>query len=344
MKVVWSIVTALLAAAALITVKPEILPQSAELVLTMPWSQIIALRGWLVVAFALAALFMMIVAIIRRVTLHRGGFAFLIALVFLVTAGLHGATMYSHGLANPGSLGPDPGITVAGTGNGAITVLEYNTLGGATTPAEIVELIAANGVDVVTLPETSSDMGKQIVQELANRGLNFQQFDTGTADTEADYDSTVLLISNALGNYTAAAAFDNTDGAPAAVRAVSSDGSGPDFIAVHPIAPTKGNMVEWRQQIEAAYGLCAAYPDAIIAGDFNSTVDHQKAAGFDCYDGAAQAGSGAVGTWSASLPTFFASPIDRVLPPQSYEGTDSAIVEVGGSDHRGLLVRLTPKS
>ena len=346
MKIVWTIVTLAIGVVALLSVKPSLLPASAHFVLKTPGSQIIALRGWLVVAFAVAALFMVIVGIIRKATIRRGGFALLIGAILLVTAGLHGATMYSRGLANPGRLGPDQGVTVSSPGNGAITVLQYNTLGGKTNVIDIVELVQSNGVDVVTLPETSSQMGADIVAELGVRGLSFQQFDTGTSGYDADYDSTVLLVSSDLGSYTSVPVFDSAAGMPAAVRAVSSDGTGPDLIAVHPIAPSNTHIEKWRAQIAATYGLCTTYPNAIISGDFNSTVDHQAALGLAdaCADAGAQAGSGAVGTWSTSIPSFFGSPIDRVLAPHTFTGTDAAIVDVGKSDHRGLLVRLTPVS
>lgn len=341
-KIIWTVIALVLGALALLTVRPELFGPIADMVLKTPGSQVIALRGWLVIVFGVAGLFMLIVAIIRRVSIHRGGIAFLIAAVFFLTAGLHGATMYSRGLENPGGLSPDRGITAASPGDGSITVLQYNTLGGKTTAINIIEVIEANGVDVVTLPETSSEMGAEIVAELAARGQNFQQFDTGTSGYEADYDSTVLLISSALGSYTAADAFPN--GGPSSVRAVSSAGTFPDFVAVHPIAPVSNRSEEWREQIDAVYGLCEALPRAVISGDFNSTADHQAALGYrdTCTDAVAQGGSGAVGTWSTSVPSFFGSPIDRVLAPSGYEGTEAAVVQVGESDHRGVLVRLTP--
>lgn len=344
MKVVWTIVTLILGAAALVTVKPSVFARSAELALSVPGAQLIALRGWIICVFVVAALFLMIVALIRRVTIHRGGFAFLMGLILLVAAALHGVTLYSRGLSNPGSLGPDTGVSASGAGDGSITVLQYNTLGGKTTAIEIVELIEANGVDVVTLPETSSSMGQEIVQELANRGKTFTQFDTGTSGYDADYESTVLLVSSSLGSYTSATVFDDLTGKPSAVRAVSSDGSGPDLIAIHPVAPSTDSLENWKEQITATYQLCSTYPNAIISGDFNSTADHQAAAGFgdSCTDAAVQAGSGGIGTWSTSVPSFFGSPIDRVLTPADYSGTDAAIVQVGESDHRGVLVRLSP--
>ena len=56
-----------------------------------------------------------------------------------------------------------------------------------------------------------------------------------------------------------------------------------------------------------------------------------------------QAGAGALGTWPARLPKLLSSPIDRVLTTTNeYRGSEATIVNLGGSDHRGVMVRLTP--
>ena len=58
-----------------------------------------------------------------------------------------------------------------------------------------------------------------------------------------------------------------------------------------------------------------------------------------------QAGAGALGTWPARLSELLSSPIDRVLTTTNeYRGSEATTVDLGGSDHRGVMVRLTPSA
>lgn len=346
MKILWGIFAIALIAASALTLKPDAVPEVAALTLRTPITQVIALRGWMMLGFFGGAIFFAIIGAIRRTMLGRGRIAFFLSAALAVVGVLHGVTIYSRGISNPGSLSADPGITTSSPGNGAITVLQYNTHGGLVEATSIADLVEEEGIDVLTLPETSTVSGVEIVDELANRGLTFQMFDTGTAGTDADYDSTVLLVSSAMGEYVEADVDTGDAVYRSIVRAVPADGSGPDLIAIHSVAPSTLSTKQWRIEIESAYNLCGAYPNAIYSGDFNSTVDHELALGLSttCTDAVAQAGSAGLGTWPSNLPSWLGSPIDRVMAPTGYEGTEAAIVDLGGSDHRGVVVRLTPES
>ncbi|WP_125482373.1 endonuclease/exonuclease/phosphatase family protein [Actinobaculum sp. 313] len=345
MKIVWGVLAAVVAAVALASVRPSMIPQVAELSLTYPWVAVVAVRSWIALVLVGAAVFFLIIGVIRRVMLGRGRIAFTLALALVAIAGLHAATLFSRGISNVESLAPDPGITSISKGDGSITVLEYNTLGSSTGVSELADLIEENGVDVVALPETSTQAGTELVQELATRGLEFQRFDTDTSEYSSDYQSTVLLVSAELGEYAASTPFADasTTTAPA-VLAVPVDGEGPSFMAVHPIAPSAEKIETWRAEIESVYRLCEEDSNLIIAGDFNSTADHEAALRLPvrCTDAGAQAKVAGLGTWPSRLPALLSSPIDRVLTSGGYEGTEGAVVSVGRSDHRGLLVRLTP--
>lgn len=248
--------------------------------------------------------------------------------------------LIERGISNPGKLDSDRGVSLSAQGNGDITVLTYNTLGGQTAMKLVSELVVNNGVDVVILPETSVAHGHELVTMLAKNGLDFQQFDNHASEYDPEFRSTVLLVSRALGSY------EESDLASSLAGGVSArpvTGEGPVFIGVHPIAPLPALIDQWRWETHSVYSLCSE-PNFIMAGDFNSTVDHQMAHGFSCADGAYEAGSGAVGTWPASTPAILSAPIDRVLHDgKRYTGSDAAVVRVGDSDHRGLLVRLSAK-
>lgn len=332
MRFVWGALALVVAAAAVITVKPELV--AADLMLQTPFAQIIAMRGWIVVGFLAMGLFFLIIGAIRFFLVRRGRIALTFSIAILLVAGLHAGTMYARGIDNREALSSDPA-------EGAVTVLEYNTMGGAVSSSDLAHTIAESDVNVVTLPETSTETGQEIVGELAQEGLEFQQFDTGTSGYEADYRSTVMLVSTSLGQYEQAALPSDSQG----LKAVPTDGDGPAFIAVHTLSPGRDHMEAWASEIEQAYELCGSEDNAIIAGDFNSTADHQAAldAPKSCNDAVKQAGSGSLGTWPANVPPLLSSPIDRVLTTAPYEGSEAALVDLGGSDHRGVIVRLNPE-
>ncbi len=345
MRLVWGLLALIIALASLVTVKPELFDITAEYALRAPFAQILAMRGWLVVGFAAAGLFFLIVAAIRRAVAGRGRIAFTLALALFLVAGLHGGTMYSRGVEQADGLSSDTGVATGTAGDGSITVLQYNTLGGSVDVEALADVIETNGVDVLSLPETSTQTAQDLVVALAQRGKGFQQFDTGTSGYDADYRSTALLVSLAMGEYTQTDLFESTnEPTPLGVRVVPATGEGPALMAVHPIAPSSARLSVWREEIRQVYSLCGSEPNAIIAGDFNSTADHEAVLRLDstCNDTVAQAGSGAVGTWTVKLPALLGSPIDRVLTTAAYEGSEAAIIDLGGSDHRGILVRLTP--
>lgn len=364
MRLFWGLLALVISLVSFATVRPELFGITAKYALLTPFAQIVALRGWLVVGFALAGIVFLIVAGIRGLFFQRGRIALTFSLAMFLVAGLHAATMYSRGISETVSATNESSVSaldaaVSTSAEGDITVLQYNTLGGSVDIPALAEFIESEGVNVVSLPETSTQTGEDIVEDLADRGLIFQQFDTGTSGYEADYASTVLLVSSSLGEYVQTDIFESGDessaesaagsgqagSVPLAVRAVPVDGDGPTLIAVHPIAPGRDRMDTWQSEIRAAYGLCGTESNAIIAGDFNSTADHEAALRLDtpCVDAADQAGAGALGTWPARLPKLLSSPIDRVLTTTNeYRGSEATIVNLGGSDHRGVMVRLTP--
>ncbi|WP_216388857.1 endonuclease/exonuclease/phosphatase family protein [Arcanobacterium phocae] len=339
MKFVWALVSLVIAGIALVLFRPDLVPYLSDYALALPFAQILSMRFWIGAVLLFGAVILAVFALVRYKLLNMGRIAGSLAGVLLIASMLQFGLLLERGVAKPHQLAPDRGVAMASAGNGDITVLTYNTLGGKTTAEQISQLVETNGVDVVVLPETAHKRGREVAELLAAQGLKFQQFDTHTSQYDPEFRSTVLLVSATLGEY------EQSDDAPAGSAAVVArpvSGEGPEFIGVHPIAPVPALMEQWRSQTHAVYEQCGK-SNFIMAGDFNSTIDHQMAHGFSCGDGARDAGSGAVGTWPATMPAGLSAPIDRVLHDgHSYRGTDAAIVKVGESDHRGLLVRLTP--
>ena len=130
------------------------------------------------------------------------------------------------------------------------------------------------------------------------------------------------------------------------------DGSGPTIVGVHLVAPLPGEFANWSSDLEWMAGACAD-PNVIIAGDFNSTIDHFTGLGNgqatlgDCIDAAAVTNNAAVGTWPTMLPPLFGAPIDRVMATKNWRVTGMRVIENYdgyGSDHRPVLAQLFPAS
>ncbi|MFP7696704.1 endonuclease/exonuclease/phosphatase family protein [Trueperella sp. LYQ143] len=341
MKYVWGILAVCVITLMAVTIRPDVCALTAHIVVLAPWANIIALRGWLVIVFGVLGLLCAILAAIRWAVCRKGRIAVGLAVILGGCALAHGVLIGARGIANPGQLPLDTGITASGQGTGAITVLSYNTQGGRIDVTALREVVKENGVDLLVLPETSTKRGKEINAALAEAGMEFQQFDTATDQYQPDFRSTVVLVSAALGQYTHV---DSGLPQESAVRIVPVNGSGPTIYAVHTFAPSPATIDIWRSHIRQVYALCDQPGPYIIAGDFNSTKDHELAVGANCFDAMAEAGSAGLGTWPSTLPPLLGAPIDRVLHDDSYQGVAATLIGVGESDHRGIIVRLEPRS
>jgi endonuclease/exonuclease/phosphatase len=152
MKLTWAILASVAATAAAATVRPDVLPGGLRrLALTAPYAELVALRGWEAMLLGAAALFFLIIGIVRRVLLQRGRIAFALAAVLAVCSVFHAGILITRGFTNHGALPPDRGVTARTKGDGSVTVMQYNTEGGRVPVKALADLVERNGVDVVTL-------------------------------------------------------------------------------------------------------------------------------------------------------------------------------------------------
>ncbi len=190
---------------------------------------------------------------------------------------------------------------------------------------------------MVSLPETSSAQAQQCADLLAAGGHWFQVF--STSEGPRDSDSTSLLVSQELGDYRQLPSPKMLLGA---VLAVPVGGRGPTLAAVHPGAPVPTvGYAQWTSDVTTAVDLCRGHEDSVVAGDFNTTIDHAMMHDLTpCIDAAVAAGRGAEGTWPAHFPAPLAAPIDHVLINGGYSVLGTRTERVGGSDHRAVIARL----
>lgn len=334
MKYVYALLVVLILAVGALTLDPSLVSVGGTpLSLIYPVNQMIAVRGVVAAVCGLVGIIVLIMALVRALMFRKGAFIAVLGVGLLAIAGGHLLILSDRGLDNPGALPPDYGLTHVAEGTGEVTVLSYNTLGGETAMTDIATIVTDNGVDVVVLSETSTANGEALAASLAAAGQGFTVYSSGADPYNPEIESTVVVLSDALGEYRQGPDIGLTWGS-LHLRSVSG---GPDIIAVHPVAPVRGLEESWRSDIERVYAQCGA-ANTIMAGDFNSTIDHLLATGASCQS-ALDGYVGGYGTWPASVPGIFGSPIDNVFTDWTTKA--AAVVEVGNSDHRGVLVRLS---
>lgn len=311
-------------------------PQLVGLAKAPVVAQVVSLRG-LAVAAALAlvlalTLVALIVAGVRR-------FAATLAVILLVFCAINVAVLSTRGFGNPG---------FESAAKNDVTVLSWNTLGDAPGAAAIAALALDTGAEIVTLPETTEQTGVQVAEAMKAAGSPMWVY-TVAYDEVSKSRSTTLLVSTALGQYNVDNTATTTSVLPSIV-ATPKSGSGPTIIAVHAVAPIPGEMAHWRSDLLWLSTACRG-DNVIMAGDFNSTLDHYAGLGVgsatigDCSDAALATNNAAVGTWPTALPALLSAPIDHVMTTANWRVTGMRVIQSqdgAGSDHRPVLVQLSP--
>ncbi len=318
-------------------------PQLFGLQNTWLIAQVVSFRGALVVASAVGVLVMLVIGIIRPLRRLTGILAVLLLVFGVAVTGV---------LAVRGAGNGDVSLVTNGVDD-SITVLSWNTQGEAPGVDAIVKLALDSGADIVSLPETTDELGTEVALAMKEGGRPMWVWTLNFNDVYKAR-STALLISPDLGEYTLSSAAGsgppgNTNVSPTVV-ATPVNGEGPTIIAVHAGAPTAGAMSAWQSDLDWLAGQCDA-PNVIMAGDFNATLDHMAGRGIDgaalgrCKDAALAAGSAALGTWPSDVPPLLGAPIDHVLATDNWRVDAFRVLDeadASGSDHRPLLTRYLP--
>jgi endonuclease/exonuclease/phosphatase (EEP) superfamily protein YafD len=325
-RVLAAVLLLLLAAALLVVAWPQ--PLGIERQIGV--AQLVSFRAIAaLVAVGLALALLLLAVAARRA---RKGLA-AVAVLVLAFAGVQGAVLSVRGWN---------GSTKAVADD--LTVLSWNTRGDAPGAAVIAKLALAQKADIVVLPETSAETAEQIAVAMRAGGrpmwVHNRYFDKVLKAR-----TTSLLISVDLGRYKLATS-SSTPVIPSGVF-VPVDGSGPTIVAAHPVAPVQKQMRNWRSGLEWLADHCTD-PDVIMAGDFNSTLDHWDGLGGsgaigNCRDGARETGAAALGTWPTDLPEPLGTAIDHVVAGSAWSFTSFDVItteDQAGSDHRPIVAHL----
>jgi endonuclease/exonuclease/phosphatase (EEP) superfamily protein YafD len=298
-------------------------------------AQAVSLRGLAVAVAVLAAVLLGVLASISRPFRRLGSSLAALLLVFAV---VNVVVLASRGFGNA----PFPAASPA-----RLTVLSWNTLGDAPGAEVIARLALESGADIVTLPETTETTASAVARLMAAGG-HPMVVHTTAFDHISKARSTSLLTSVDLGGYHIDESRGSTSTLPSVI-ALPDDGTGPTIIAVHPVAPIPDELANWRADLRWLSTVCSG-KNVIMAGDFNSTLDHMGglAAGAgetlgDCTDAASETETAAVGTWPTFLPPLLGAPIDHVMATSNWKAVGMRVVRTldsAGSDHRPIVVRL----
>lgn len=312
-------------------------PQLGNLSRAAGFAQAVSLRGLAVAGAAVVIVAVGFVALLAR-PLRR--FAASIGVLLLAFCMLNLAVLSTRGF---GSLGFET------AGDSTVTVLSWNTLGDAPGASAIARLALETDAEIVALPETTTETADEVAAIMAASGAPMRSF-TVAFDQVSKARSTSLLVSTSLGDYAVDDDRGNSRVLPTVI-ATPIDGTGPTVVAVHLVAPIPSELDNWRADLDWVAGVCSG-DNVIMAGDFNSTIDHfgglASADGATigrCVDAASATDNAAVGTWPTALPPLLSSPIDHIMQTPNWRVAGMRVIENYddfGSDHRPVLAELVP--
>lgn len=216
------------------------------------------------------------------------------------------------------------------------TIMTSNLLAGEGDGLEVLRIAAEADVDVMVLQEVTTGT----IAQMERAGLSeLFGHHAGEARPDGQTDGTMVWSRTPLGEEQRVATDMQSWVVPV------EDEEPFTILAVHPAAPVEVGV--WRRDHAAVLAAAEAVDADVVAGDLNATLDHAPLralveAGWR--DVTEQAGAGWQPTWPsnglfASLPLALVQ-IDHVLVGEGWVGLDSRTVEVEGTDHLALVVRI----
>jgi endonuclease/exonuclease/phosphatase (EEP) superfamily protein YafD len=301
------------AAVALLT-----LPDLVGLDRYTPLAQLVALRPYLLVGLAVLVVALLVLARwVRGSVLAAAG----VAVVLLVAGGM---------------VAPRTVATPVPAGGRTLTVAAFNTYSGHADVAEVAALIRDERPDLVSLVEAGARFRSKLAPLVEPLGYHLV---TAVGEPEGDLGGVTAVVADGLGDVRS-----STYTATPFPR-VELEGGGLGelrFVAFHTLAPRRGDVPQWQSDVGLVSQWCAGPQPAVIAGDFNATLDHSvfRSATAGCGDAAAQRGQGLTPTWPTWLPGWLGPQIDHVLATDPIVAESFEVREIAGSDHRAVLARL----
>ncbi|MEJ2869255.1 endonuclease/exonuclease/phosphatase family protein [Actinomycetospora sp. OC33-EN08] len=258
----------------------------------------------------------------RRPRLFAVGFAAMVgaALVALTAAGIVGSRLLADEPAPPGGR--------------ELTTLTLNVDQGRADVDALAALVRERRPDVVVLPEA----GEPFRAALAARLPEHRSWSART-DSPRDAASVTVLVGPGLPEPRVTTVPSTLYGT------LDLTFPGIRVVALHTAAPYPPERVGlWQRDLaDLVAPPCRGDAPVAVVGDLNATTDHSafRAASAGCTDALEALGSGTTGTYPAELPRWFGIQIDHVLAGGGVGVRDGEVLDVPGTDHRAVLVRLS---
>ncbi|WP_211360112.1 endonuclease/exonuclease/phosphatase family protein [Actinocorallia herbida] len=215
-----------------------------------------------------------------------------------------------------------------------VRVLTANLMFGRADPAEVVKLVAEHDVDVLSVQEFTPDAQAAFRENGLDRYLPYEVLaPQWGAEGSGLYSRHPLTELPPISG--------TTLHQPRA--SLTLDGRTVHVTAVHPLPPIDpAGVADWHRTYESLPSADAEGAVQILAGDFNSTLDHAAFRGLldrGYADAADSRGSGFTPTWGV---TMMGPPLtlDHVVVPTSVAVRDYSVHTLDGSDHRAVLAVL----
>jgi endonuclease/exonuclease/phosphatase (EEP) superfamily protein YafD len=226
----------------------------------------------------------------------------------------------------PDGPAPDPGPD--------LVVMTQNVDRGSADVGALARLLHLRRPDVVVLPEAGEPFRTRLAPLVADLGYRSW---SSTGAAQADAEGTTILAGPSLGAVRADVVRD--------VRfpwlQLSAGALGPTrLVGVHVASPVPALIDAWPAELASLQRWCGpgAGPAAVV-GDLNATADIAawRAGTAGCTDAGDAAGKGLLATWPTATPRWLGAQLDHVLVGGGVGVDGFDVVEVPGTDHRGVL-------
>ncbi len=210
-----------------------------------------------------------------------------------------------------------------------LRVLTANVHAGATPPELLAALVREHRVDVLSVQELTPEQDAVLRRALPHRAARPAPGPYGIG-VYARFPIDLRPARRARGE-------------TAVARGRLPGGGRLEITAVHPPAPTSdSNVRALERELAALPAARGGWGARILAGDFNSTLDHRALRELldrGYVDAAEQAGAGLRPTWPARrrLP---AVTIDHILVDARCRVASARVLGLPGSDHRAVLATI----
>jgi endonuclease/exonuclease/phosphatase (EEP) superfamily protein YafD len=300
-----------------------VLPDLLDLDHRSPFAQLVSFRPALLAVLAVAVVLAILGAAVRR----RG---------WTLAVGLTVVALVGAGLVLPRTLPavdvPEPDAPAGRT----LTVLSFNVYEGRADVDAVAALVRSSRPDLVALPEAAGRFRDRLAPRLPDYRF------VATQDRGPDVQGVTAAVRTELGDVTVQ--IDRTTTVTPSVEITGGALGDLRFVAFHSDAPVPGDVPQWRSDLSTLDRWCAnrQIGPAIVAGDFNATLDHStfRNGTTGCADAAERTGEGLVSTWPTRFPRWFGVQIDHVLVTGGITAETVEVHDIPGSDHRALVTRL----